>query len=277
MHMGTPALVSERSVCQRDLVTEGETGWVFKADEPPSLETKLAGALAALADPATRRRLRENVTARIAGILTCKLRRAFSRRSRAFRHFAKSRVTRDASLPDKNHHCHRILSAGTAHAGRFRRRKSGIGSHRSLPRPDTKSLSFRGRGQDCRHARRLTASPTAARWANHTRWLLLNLLLDFWWGLRVAFALPAGDVVICNTVTLPVWLRRVKPSAGTRGRGARPHAERPRPGLRPRRSSAFAQRGGDRKTETGNPRLAGRIVPFPYPIDWNYTLTPPPN
>jgi len=49
---------------------------------------------------------------------------------------------------------------------------------------------------------------------NHTRSLPLNLALDFIWGLRVARALPPGDVVICNTVTLPVWLHRVRPGAG---------------------------------------------------------------
>jgi glycosyltransferase involved in cell wall biosynthesis len=49
---------------------------------------------------------------------------------------------------------------------------------------------------------------------NHTRHLAINLLLDFIWGVRVARALPPGDVVICNTVSLPVWLRRMKPSAG---------------------------------------------------------------
>lgn len=49
---------------------------------------------------------------------------------------------------------------------------------------------------------------------DHTRYLPLNLLLDFVWGLRVARALPAGDIVICNAVTLPVWLPWVIPSAG---------------------------------------------------------------
>jgi glycosyltransferase involved in cell wall biosynthesis len=49
---------------------------------------------------------------------------------------------------------------------------------------------------------------------DHTRSLAANLALDFIWGLRVAGALPKGDVVICNTITLPVWLHRVKPSAG---------------------------------------------------------------
>jgi len=64
MHMGTPALVSERVGCQRDLVTEGETGWVFKPTNPPRSKQNSPAPLAALADPATRRRLRENVTAR---------------------------------------------------------------------------------------------------------------------------------------------------------------------------------------------------------------------
>lgn len=49
---------------------------------------------------------------------------------------------------------------------------------------------------------------------DHTRFLALNFLHDFRWGIRVARALPASDAVICNTVTLPAWLSRVKPSAG---------------------------------------------------------------
>jgi glycosyltransferase involved in cell wall biosynthesis len=48
----------------------------------------------------------------------------------------------------------------------------------------------------------------------HTRRLSVNLVLDFLWGVRVARALPLGDVVICNTIALPVWLRGIKPSAG---------------------------------------------------------------
>src|SRR5204862_5030426 len=50
--------------------------------------------------------------------------------------------------------------------------------------------------------------------ADHSRSLPINLWHDFWWGTRVARALPAADVVICNTVTLPAWLRRMKPAAG---------------------------------------------------------------
>jgi glycosyltransferase involved in cell wall biosynthesis len=49
---------------------------------------------------------------------------------------------------------------------------------------------------------------------DHTRRLSLNLARDLVWGVRVAQALPRADAVICNTVTLPVWLRFLKPSAG---------------------------------------------------------------
>jgi glycosyltransferase involved in cell wall biosynthesis len=49
---------------------------------------------------------------------------------------------------------------------------------------------------------------------DHTRYLALNLAMDFIWGIRVARALPRSDFVICNAVSLPVWLHRVKPSAG---------------------------------------------------------------
>jgi glycosyltransferase involved in cell wall biosynthesis len=47
MHMGRPCLVSDRVGCQQDLVTDGETGWVFRADDPSHLRQKLAAALAA--------------------------------------------------------------------------------------------------------------------------------------------------------------------------------------------------------------------------------------
>jgi glycosyltransferase involved in cell wall biosynthesis len=67
MHMGVPALVSDLVGCQRDLVTDGETGWVFSAASPRTLAEKLSGALAAVAVNGARTRLRQNVTARIAG------------------------------------------------------------------------------------------------------------------------------------------------------------------------------------------------------------------
>jgi glycosyltransferase involved in cell wall biosynthesis len=48
MHMGVPCLVSDLVGCQRDLVTDGETGWVFRAGDPTHLRAKLDEALAAL-------------------------------------------------------------------------------------------------------------------------------------------------------------------------------------------------------------------------------------
>lgn len=45
MHLGVPCLVSDRVGCQQDLVTDGETGWVFTADQPAMLEQKLREAL----------------------------------------------------------------------------------------------------------------------------------------------------------------------------------------------------------------------------------------
>jgi glycosyltransferase involved in cell wall biosynthesis len=49
---------------------------------------------------------------------------------------------------------------------------------------------------------------------NHSRRLIINLFFDFLWGIRVSQVLPDGDAVICNTIALPVWLKRIKPSAG---------------------------------------------------------------
>ena len=104
--------------------------------------------------------------------------------------------------------------------------------------------------------------------ADHTRSRLRNLWLDFRWGLRVARALPAGDVVICNTVFLPVWLGRFKPSAGRvvavvarmpKGRGRAYGGV----DLALVLGAAVAE-----KLRAENPRLAARIALFPYPIDW---------
>ncbi len=49
---------------------------------------------------------------------------------------------------------------------------------------------------------------------DHTRSLWRNLLLDFLWSWRVHRALPPADITVVNTVALPVWLGRLKPSAG---------------------------------------------------------------
>jgi glycosyltransferase involved in cell wall biosynthesis len=64
MHMGIPCLVSDRVGCQLDLVTDGETGWVFNAGEPDQLRAKLAEALAALRK--NRKALRAAIAERVA-------------------------------------------------------------------------------------------------------------------------------------------------------------------------------------------------------------------
>ncbi|MGC4071622.1 MAG: glycosyltransferase family 4 protein [Nibricoccus sp.] len=64
MHLGVPCLVSDQVGCQRDLVTDGETGWVFRAGDSTSLREKLSTALTALSrDPAP---IRSAVSDRIA-------------------------------------------------------------------------------------------------------------------------------------------------------------------------------------------------------------------
>ncbi|MFI5358094.1 MAG: glycosyltransferase family 4 protein [Opitutales bacterium] len=45
MHLGVPCLVSDRVGCQRDLVRDGETGWVFPAARSDGLQTGLARAM----------------------------------------------------------------------------------------------------------------------------------------------------------------------------------------------------------------------------------------
>lgn len=65
MHLGVPCLVSDVVGCQRDLVTPGETGWVFTAEDPTALRAALNAALRA---PATElRKLGDQARARVAG------------------------------------------------------------------------------------------------------------------------------------------------------------------------------------------------------------------
>jgi glycosyltransferase involved in cell wall biosynthesis len=49
---------------------------------------------------------------------------------------------------------------------------------------------------------------------DHRRHLTINLLLDAWWGWRVQSRLPAADILITNTIALPIWIRRRRPEAG---------------------------------------------------------------
>jgi glycosyltransferase involved in cell wall biosynthesis len=67
MHMGVPCLVSNLVGCQRDLVTHGETGWVFDPSLPGSLGSALSEALSALESPSSKAEFRKAVEARISG------------------------------------------------------------------------------------------------------------------------------------------------------------------------------------------------------------------
>lgn len=67
MLMGVPCLVSDRVGCQRDLVTEGQTGWVFASEDPAALEGALSTALAEIGSPARLNEIREAVERRIRG------------------------------------------------------------------------------------------------------------------------------------------------------------------------------------------------------------------
>lgn len=49
---------------------------------------------------------------------------------------------------------------------------------------------------------------------DHRSPLWQNLLLDARWGSRVARALPGADILITNTVALPVFVRALRPDAG---------------------------------------------------------------
>jgi glycosyltransferase involved in cell wall biosynthesis len=67
MHMGVPCLVSDRVGCQRDLVTHGETGWVFDSSHPGTLERTLAEALAELGSAPRRETIRAAIDRRMEG------------------------------------------------------------------------------------------------------------------------------------------------------------------------------------------------------------------
>ena len=67
MHMGVPCLVSDRVGCQRDLVTHGETGWVFDSADPKALARSLSAALADLGSAQRRDEIGRAVDSRMSG------------------------------------------------------------------------------------------------------------------------------------------------------------------------------------------------------------------
>lgn len=67
MHMGVPCLVSTRVGCQRDLVVQDETGWIFDPEDPGALNRVLVAALAELQSDSRKREIVQAVGRKIAG------------------------------------------------------------------------------------------------------------------------------------------------------------------------------------------------------------------
>lgn len=108
----------------------------------------------------------------------------------------------------------------------------------------------------------------------HTRSLAANLTLDFIWGLRVARALPPADVLICNTVSLPVYAATLRPAAGRVAAvlGRMPKGQTRCYG-RVHRLIATSE-AVRAKVLCENPRLAARTKVFANPIDWSLHQQP---
>ncbi len=49
---------------------------------------------------------------------------------------------------------------------------------------------------------------------DHERSLWQNLLHDLVWSWRIYRSLPPGDIIVVNTLTMPMWLGRYRPEAG---------------------------------------------------------------
>jgi len=95
-----------------------------------------------------------------------------------------------------------------------------------------------------------------------------NLLLDFLWSWKVFFALPVADIVVVNTVALPMWLGWLKPSAGRvvimTGRMPKGQYRRYHAIARILAASSYVR---DRVLAE-NPTLAPVTRVYGYPIDW---------
>ena len=108
----------------------------------------------------------------------------------------------------------------------------------------------------------------------HHRRLWQNLLSDFFWGLRVTWRLPPGDIVACNTVTLPVYLSRLRPRAGrvvaVLGRMPKGHAHF-YGGVHRLIATSEAVKA---RVIHENARLTKRTLVVPNPIDWTLHQEP---
>ncbi|MGA3006735.1 MAG: glycosyltransferase [Opitutaceae bacterium] len=103
----------------------------------------------------------------------------------------------------------------------------------------------------------------------HTARLGKNLFRDFVWSWRVYRRLPPADITIVNCVALPIWLGRLRPSAGRVVVLA---------GRMPKGQYRFYRRIGrilapstpvQAKIAAENPRFAPATRVSGYPIDWS--------
>ena len=109
---------------------------------------------------------------------------------------------------------------------------------------------------------------------DHKRKLWQNLFLDFIWSWRVFFQLPDADIVIVNTIALPMWLGWLKPRAGKvvimTGRMPKGQYRRYRAIARVLAPSSFVR---DRVLEE-NPSLAAVARVSGYPLNWSLLSQP---
>lgn len=109
---------------------------------------------------------------------------------------------------------------------------------------------------------------------DHQRQLWRNLFCDLRWSWRVHRALPPADIVICNAVTLPMWLGKLKPQAGRvvvmTGRMPKGQYRRYTRLARVLAPSALVRE----RVIAENPALAPVIRVTGYPINWTELSTP---
>lgn len=104
---------------------------------------------------------------------------------------------------------------------------------------------------------------------NHTPSIWRNLTLDLIWGFKVTRRLPPGDIVVCNTVSMPIYLSALRPRAGrvVAILGRMPKGQVRLYGLAHRLVATSEAVRAEVVRE--NPRLAGRTRTILNPIDWN--------
>jgi glycosyltransferase involved in cell wall biosynthesis len=103
---------------------------------------------------------------------------------------------------------------------------------------------------------------------NHTQRLSLNLLFDGLWGLRLLRHLPAADITVCNNVSLPIHLPRLRPRAG---RVVVVLGRMPKGQIRFYRGAArliATSEAVAARVAHECPALVPRTRVFPNPIDW---------